>query len=330
METGISYYANRILKHVAEDMAEIKKNNCTYVVHTFSEEDLHFYKDTMKEIVKVTHDHGLAVHLDPWAVGGLFGGEAFSKFVMENKDACQVDNQGHILGRACPNHSGFREYLRSWTEEALGAGPDYIFWDEPHYPMFPEKEGRWTCCCAVCRKKYGERFGREMGKSLEQEMVQFYQDSVMELLDELCITVRKAGVKNSVCFLPRERFNPATYDWEKYARLSSIDMIGTDPYWTSLKEPLEECVPRLSRRIRELCLKHGKEGQIWIQNIGIRLGTETDISRAIDLAYQEGIRNMAAWCYHGASMLGRSVRCDDPEKVWKILGNKYKELLLIK
>jgi hypothetical protein len=327
LETGVSYYGNRILKHAAEDMKEIKRNSCTYVVHAFSEEDLHFYKKTMNEIVKASHDEGLSVHLDPWAVGGLFGGEAFSKFVMEHREACQTDNRGRLLARACPNHPAFREYLRSWTETALSFNPDCIFWDEPHFPMFPEKEKRWACRCPVCREKFRQRMGKEMGDDLDSEVTQFCQDSMIELLKETAGMAGQAGVKNSICFLPREEYNSATYDWDEYAALGPMDLIGTDPYWTSLNESVEECVPRLSKRIHDLGVKHKKEGQIWIQNIMIRAGEEGRVVRAMDLAYEQGIRNMAAWCFHGGSMLGNDSRCDDPDRVWELLGNKYREFL---
>ena len=49
LKTGVSYFGSRIQRHVREDMRDIREHNCNFVVHTFSETDLEFYKDTMKE-----------------------------------------------------------------------------------------------------------------------------------------------------------------------------------------------------------------------------------------------------------------------------------------
>ena len=84
IKTGVSYFGNRILRHVREDMEDIRAHNCDFVVHTVSEEDMAFYKGTMKDIVAVSRDAGLEVYLDPWAVGGIFGGETYSKFIQRN------------------------------------------------------------------------------------------------------------------------------------------------------------------------------------------------------------------------------------------------------
>ena len=59
MKTGVSYFARSRLKHMQEDMEEIKRNNCNFVVHTFSEQDLEFYKGTIQKLVEISKIAGL-------------------------------------------------------------------------------------------------------------------------------------------------------------------------------------------------------------------------------------------------------------------------------
>ncbi|MCX7765746.1 MAG: hypothetical protein N2246_03455, partial [Candidatus Sumerlaeia bacterium] len=79
MELGVSYFGNRILRYVEQDMRTLARLGCTFVVHTFSENDFYFYRGTMQEIVALSHAAGLTVYLDPWGVGKVFGGEAFTQ-----------------------------------------------------------------------------------------------------------------------------------------------------------------------------------------------------------------------------------------------------------
>jgi len=62
METGVSYYGNRILRHVQADLEDIAEHGCTYVVHTFSEADLRYYRETIGAIVKATHAAGMRAY----------------------------------------------------------------------------------------------------------------------------------------------------------------------------------------------------------------------------------------------------------------------------
>ncbi|RKX53392.1 MAG: hypothetical protein DRP25_00415, partial [Thermotoga sp.] len=122
MKYGVSYFGNRILKHVEEDMKELKEIGFDVIVHTFSENDHKFYFRTMKDIVKLTRDLGMEVWIDPWGVGGVFGGEAFSNFLIENPSEWQITNRGRAVGSACFNSPKFREYMKRWLEAAVETG----------------------------------------------------------------------------------------------------------------------------------------------------------------------------------------------------------------
>src|SRR6478752_2649676 len=91
---GCSYFGARIVRHVRRDMADIAARGYSGVMHTFSENDLAYYRDTMREIVEASHAAGLEVQGCPWGVGRTFGGEAESRFVAFHPDECQVLDDG--------------------------------------------------------------------------------------------------------------------------------------------------------------------------------------------------------------------------------------------
>ena len=87
IRTGVAYFGNRTLRHVQADLSDIAGSGFDYVVHCFAESDLLDGLETMREIVRITQALGMEAHLDPWGVAGIFGGEAFSKFVAREMDA---------------------------------------------------------------------------------------------------------------------------------------------------------------------------------------------------------------------------------------------------
>ena len=66
IKTGVSYFGNRNPRHFISDLEEILTHNCNFIVHTFSENDQQFYKETMREMVSMSKDAGLECYVDPW------------------------------------------------------------------------------------------------------------------------------------------------------------------------------------------------------------------------------------------------------------------------
>src|SRR5690349_16380766 len=99
---GVSYFGNRFLSHAKDDLKRIA--DCSdYVVHTLSEADMSYHKKVMNSICNESRKLGLEVWADPWSLGGVFGGEAFSRFLMEHRDAWQVMSDGRVMPSACLN-----------------------------------------------------------------------------------------------------------------------------------------------------------------------------------------------------------------------------------
>ena len=132
MKTGVSYFSSRDLRHVREDLQEIIDHGCNYVVHCFTETDLAYARDTMRDVVKATHDAGLEAWLDPWGVAGIFSGETFTRFPLDHPETWQVLSDGRRAPAACPNHPETRKFLREWVDACAYIGGDVLFWDEPH------------------------------------------------------------------------------------------------------------------------------------------------------------------------------------------------------
>jgi len=327
LKLGVSYYGNRIPWRVKEDLEEIRRAGCTYVVHTFSEEDEEFYRPALEEIVKMTHALGMEVWLDPWGVGQAFGGETYSNLIAKDLGIRQIDSNGNSLPIACPNRPGFRDYLLRWIDAADSLRADVLFWDEPHFYIFPEAPGEesqwWACRCSACQEGYERKFGQPMPERLTPSVRQFKEDSLVEFVRFLCDATEARGMKASVCLLPFENSSTVN-DWAKVAAIPSLSILGTDPYWKPRQRQVAEYVARFAQRIAELCHRYQKEPQLWILNFNIPKGEEDHIRQAIEAAWQAGIRNIAAWSYFGASYI--KLRAEDPQTVWKTLGECYHRL----
>jgi len=325
---GVSYFGNRMPWSVEDDLKKMKDNGCNFVVHTFSETDLEYYSGTMAKIVKMSKDNGLKAWLDPWGVGRVWGGESYSEIIAKDLSIRQVNAEGHSLPIACLNNPNFVDFMKKWTDAAIECGADVLFWDEPHFYIYPEDEGcrAWACKCSYCQELFKKKFNSDMPALMDDSLRTFKEDSIVDFLTELCDYAKKKKVINSMCYLPFENSSTIN-DWSKVAKIENMDIIGSDPYWRKgqTQQEITERVTDFAKRIHGLCDKYSKQGQIWILNFGIEKGKESDIEVAIDAAYKEGIRNLAAWSYYGTAQMS-SLTAEDPDAVWATLGKVYKRL----
>ena len=162
------------------DLVHIKEAGYNAILHTWSEEDLQYYYDTMKQIVNDSAAMGLSVYVNPWGVGRVFGGEAYSELTARNHDMCQVAIDGKPKVAACPNHPEFRAYMHKWIATVCDTNVSTIFWDEPHF--YFEKGGlsNWSCRCEKCRAKFRTKFGYEMPAELTDDVKHFREESLID------------------------------------------------------------------------------------------------------------------------------------------------------
>jgi hypothetical protein len=330
VKTGVSYFGARDVRHVTADMADIAAHHCSFVVHTFSEADYYFYSKAMKEVVAVSHEAGLDVYMDPWGVGGVFGGEAFSRFVMENPDQCQRQADGKNLPSACLNREAFRSFMKKWIDAAVATGTDFLFWDEPHFYIpravwrGAQRPDEWACTCTACRGLFSARFGHAMPLVMDEEVIGFRDESIVSFFTEMTGYAKGKGIKNALCVLPEENPLIGISSWEKLASIPALDVIGTDPYWIVFNKPLEQYVGEACAKIRGLAARYGKEPQMWVQAYGVPVGREGEVGRAVEVIAAAGIANIAAWSYRGGAPM--NLASDDPARVWEVLGEAYRKV----
>ena len=321
MSIGVSYFGNRILRHVAADMDDLVKRGFTGVLHTFSENDYAHYREQIGELVRVSQAVGLRVQVNPWGLGHMFGGEAESWFTAQHPEVGQVMSDGRRIGAGCPNHPVFRRFVRDWATAAIETGADEVFWDEPHWAhpaRFAQGGRSWACRCEFCQRVYADLIGGELPTELTAEVQRMREASLTDFLGEMVRHVRDLGGRNTVCLLPLTEGPLGLSDWESVAALDGLDVLATDPYWKAFGQPVEPFVSEYCSRVVDLVKRHDLEAQIWIQGFGLGPEDADDIDTAVATAQAAGVDDLWTWGYEACGhMPGLGTRA--PERVWQVL-----------
>ncbi len=359
METGVSYFSSRSLRHVRADLQDMVDHGCTYVVHCFTETDLAYFRETMREIAQATHDAGLEVWFDPWGVAGTFSGETFTRFPLDHPETWQVLSDERRVGAACPNHTETRKFLHEWIEACAAAGGDVLFWDEPHFYAGlwrGDFSGAWACRCKVCLGLFRDRFGQEMPSVFTPEVRAFREASLLELLSELCRTGHEKRLRNALCLLPTDlsahgfpqpedrlrralerRFDNAEEgaveammhvgvgDFETAAAIPDLDIFGCDPYWYLFGTEAEAFMRVYGAAAQAAALKHSRGMQLWVQAFSVPEAREDELRAGLRVAEEIGATHVAAWSYEATASMSH-IRCARPDVVWSLLGEEFRRL----
>jgi len=313
---GCSYFGVRIVRHVRRDMADLAARGFTGVLHTFSENDLAYYRGTFADIVAASHDAGLTVQVSPWGLGRTFGGEAESRWVAFHPEECQVMDDGRRVAAACLNSPAYRAFCKEWADVALEAGVDSIFWDEPAW-VVPIHVGvhdplRWTCCCDHC----SERFGADIPRELSPDVRAFREASVVGFLREVVAHVAERGGRNTICLLPATEGAHGISDWDSVASLPGLTTFATDPYWKHWGEPAGPFVRRFARLLAETCARHAVGAQLWLPSFGLTREEIPELEAAVAAAREEGIDDLWTWGYEACGDM-TSLATPDAPLVWE-------------
>ncbi len=359
MQTGVSYFSSRTIRHVRADLQDILEHGCTYVVHCFTETDLAYYRDTMRDIIRATHDAGLEAWLDPWGVAGIFSGETFTRFPLEHPETWQVLSDGRRAPAACPNHPETRAFLRSWIEAAAAVGGDVIFWDEPHFWVglwHGDLSGAWACRCDHCQALFKNAFGYEMPDEFIPDVRTFREMSLLNLLTELCRHGHEKGLENALCLIPtdlakhgfpepeerlrrlvsdRLRGQPpgaaeaaqhvGVGDFDRAAAIPDLDIFGCDPYWYLFGTDAKSFMRAYGQEAAEAARRHHRGLQLWVQAFSVPAGRESELRIGLQVAAEVGATHVAAWSYEGTASMSK-IACPRPDLVWNILGEEFRRL----
>jgi len=306
---GVSYFGVRILRHARRDLEDIAARGYTSVLHTFSENDLAYYRGTMADIVAASHAVGLEVQMCPWGLGRTFGGEAESRWVTMHPEACQVLDDGRRVATGCLNQPAYREFCKAWADAALECGTDYVFWDEPHWTV-PEHVGvddkeRWACCCEVCTALAGG------------EVTQAFREaSLVDFLRDMTEHVAARGGKNTICLLPLTEGSHGIKDWDAVATLPGLSVFATDPYWKNFDEEPGAFVGRFAKLLAETATRHGVRPQLWVPSFGLTRDDIPDLEAAIESTRAAGIDDIWTWGYEACGHMTALATPDSPV-VWE-------------
>ena len=302
-------------------MEDLARRGFTGVLHTFSENDLNYYRDGMRRIVEVSHEAGLGVQVNPWGVGYAFGGEAESLFTATHPGVGQRFDNGAHVGAACPNRPEFRRFVRFWADAAIETGADRIFWDEPHWADpagFGLPAERWACRCARCKETFSERYGEPMPETMTPEVVEFREKSLVGFVQELVAYVAGQGARSTVCLLPLTEGPMGISDWSEVASMPGLDTLATDPYWKAFGHPAGEFVGRFASMVSDLGAEHGVNPEIWIQGFGLGPEDSDEIHAAVAAAREAGVDNLWTWGYEACGHMSH-LGTREPERVWETL-----------
>lgn len=324
---GVSYFGNRFLSHAKSDLTRIA-DVCDYVVHTVSEADLTYHKAVMAKIFSESRKRGLEVWADPWGLGGVFGGESFSKFLLEHRDSWQIMSNGEVRPSACLNRPEWRSFAMEWLLSVRDMGAQVIFWDEPHMAidLSSELDGVYACVCSVCKELFQKMFGANLPPKINENVKQFRRETMKNFLVELMAYAKRHNLNNALCLYAFKGIPEYEKIWNEAATLKDLDIFGCDPYWRWRGHHSPSAhVSEFARKTVESASKNGKGSQVWIQAMRLPSGAEGEMTSACEAAVKEGITHIATWSFDGGELLD-PVLSENPTKVWEVLEATYKKL----
>lgn len=320
-ELAIAYFGNRYADHARADLSEIAALGATTVCHTFSEADLRWNSENMAELVRIGRDAGLSAWFTPWALGGIFGGEAPSYAVMEHPGETQHDNLGNLLPALCLNQEPVRMLIGNWLDSAAHAGASVVTWDEPHLalPVPTTSTDRWSCRCAVCQRMFEQRYGKPMPVEWTDEIAVFQHASTMQALAWMIAEASSRGLQSGLILLPDEALGDE--GWRTLAEMPGVACFGVTPYWVFQQVPSSEFEAYLRRWCQRMIdatdgLPVRTVG--WIQAFTIPSGRESELARGFEIMDELGVDMIAVWAFRACAAMS-ALAPDDPALVWSTI-----------
>ena len=313
---GIAYFGNRYPQHARVDLRSIAEAGADFVVHVMSEADLRWNPGTMAELIEIGRVLGLQPWLTPWAVGGVFGGEAASYAVGEQPEECQRGSDDRPLPALCPRQPAFRALVAAWLDAAAAAGGEIVQWDEPHLAL-PHRGGseRWACRCAACQAAFAARFGAQMPRTVTTEVERFLDDLLFETLKWLVAAARERGLASSIVLLP-EGYDAGR--WHAAAALPGVRYFGCTPYgllYGIRPEAIADYVSEWAERIVAATTGTAAAPLGWVQAFAVPRRREGEVEEAMIALTDAGVRAVAVWAYLACVAMS-GLAAEDTDAAW--------------
>ena len=340
LKTGAAYHGNRMLSHAIADMTEMVRADMDVVVHMLSHTDWERHNLVMADIFKASEALGLEVWVDNWGIGGAPGD--VSHFLAYHPEAHTYIGNGKIHPiQACLNAPSYHQFVKDWIDMVAQIGGKKIFWDEPRIPT--EKVGNTedfysSCTCPTCRKLFEERYNKPMPEIMDEDVAEFRNDTLIEHHKFITAYAKSCGIESSICLMPHQLSGGINRNFSRQEKMmeisidrlcsiETIDDIGTDPYWFSLKEcegnPYE-FVYTNSKACVDVANKFGKKHNLWVQAYHAPRGREDEIITATEAIYDAGARTILAWGFHASE--SNNYRSQNPEKSWAMTVEGFKRI----
>lgn len=315
LRTGYAYHGNRMLNHAEADLRDMAENNCNVVVHMLSHTDWNRHLKVIKDIVDMTHSFGMEAWVDNWGICGSPGDT--SHFLSYYPDSHMMYSDGEMVPiHPCLNSSDFRKFVKEWIDAVEFCGAKKIFWDEPHLPQ-KEETGKiiYSCACHRCRKLFKEKFGYEMPRFQNDDVLNFRVNTIVDFFREMTVYSKSKGMENSVCLMIRttDADDMEVRVTKAVCELDTMDDVGSDPYCACNVDNVYKYTYDITKFNIDICNKVGKSHNIWVQTYNNPLGKEEQIIEMIDGCYDAGARTILCWSYHGA--IGNDYRAKNPDVV---------------
>ena len=324
---GVAYFGNRYLHHARADLAEIASTGATFVVHAMSEADLRWNPGTMRDLVAAGKEIGLDAWMTPWALGGVFGGEAPSYAVMEHPEACQRDGRGNHLPALCPRQPTFRHLMADWLDAVAESGAAICQWDEPHLARQQSRDSaEWACRCYACQAAFRAEICRDMPREWDPDVSAFVGRLLDDTVRWLVAEGERRGLSSSIVLLPNDQ--AGTSNWRDLASLNGVRYFGGTPYWVFEGYPPEDMPAYLTSwcsRLIEATAGTGAEPLGWVQAFSVPDGREHEIERGIEIMTEAGITSIAVWAYRACSAMS-ALLPDNPDLVWTTVQRAFSEV----
>jgi hypothetical protein len=290
--------SNRYLQEMAAHFEEIKQHGFNSVLLCITEADLaqrsamHPNKSHIKRMFDLANDHGLYPGIDPWKLGNIFGGEAVSGL---GTQSLHSDGRIRHIGIADPHQQETVDLMTLFLDTAAHAGAQYVMFDEP-------------------------RLGHES------------ENAELEFLDRWTAYAHSLDLPTSVCLTSGRQLGRLA---AQVAALPGVDELATDPIYSGPKvlslapgsnnDSIEDYIGGVSKTVRDIAKKHGKQSAVWIQGHIIGEGHEQAIVHDGVAEASRYVHNIGFWAFRGCVTYS-NIASFNPELVWATAGKAFTSL----